>query len=92
MKRPNLSDSSLVSGFAPYDPWEAISERIHEGAVLVGLEGGLEQLIATPEKVLEVAVPGAARATGRSRYLLDGGFITTPVVALARAGSASMKA
>ncbi len=40
-----------------FDPWEAALGRIADAARLIGLEEGLERLIAKPEKVLEVAVP-----------------------------------
>ena len=39
------------------DPWEAILERIEDGASLIGLNPDTLRMLSLPEKVLEVAVP-----------------------------------
>ena len=39
------------------DPWEAILERIEDGASLIGLHPDTLQILSLPERVLEVAVP-----------------------------------
>ena len=39
------------------DPWEAILERINDGASLIGLNPDTLRILSLPEKVLEVAVP-----------------------------------
>ncbi|MGO8722162.1 MAG: Glu/Leu/Phe/Val family dehydrogenase [Acidimicrobiales bacterium] len=39
------------------DPWEAILERIEDGASLIGLAPDTLRMLSLPEKVLEVAVP-----------------------------------
>jgi glutamate dehydrogenase (NAD(P)+) len=39
------------------DPWEAILERIADGASLIGLDPDLLRMLCLPEKTLEVAVP-----------------------------------
>jgi len=39
------------------DPWEAILERIKDGASLIGLDPDILRMLLLPEKVLEVAVP-----------------------------------
>lgn len=39
------------------DPWEAILERIEDGASLIGLNPDTLRMLLRPEKVLEVAVP-----------------------------------
>ena len=39
------------------DPWEAILERINDGASLIGLHPDTLRILSLPEKVLEVAVP-----------------------------------
>ena len=39
------------------DPWEAILERIEDGASLIGLDADTLCMLLLPERVLEVAVP-----------------------------------
>ncbi len=39
------------------DSWNAIRARIEDAASLLGLEEGLTEIIVTPERVLEVAIP-----------------------------------
>jgi glutamate dehydrogenase (NAD(P)+) len=39
------------------DPWEAILERIEDGASLIGLDPDTLRMLSLPERVLEVAVP-----------------------------------
>ena len=39
------------------DPWEAILERIEDGASLIGLDPNTLRMLLVPESVLEVAVP-----------------------------------
>jgi glutamate dehydrogenase (NAD(P)+) len=39
------------------DPWEAILERIEDGASLIGLDRDTLMILSHPERVLEVAVP-----------------------------------
>ena len=51
-----------------FDPFAAVLERIADAAALVGLDDGLHQMIATPERVLEVAVP-LRRDDGRIEVL-----------------------
>jgi glutamate dehydrogenase (NAD(P)+) len=45
--------SSLVG----FDPLAAVLERLADAAALIGLDSGLHQMIAMPERVLEVSVP-----------------------------------
>lgn len=42
---------------ADFDPFGAVLERIADAAELLGLDAGLHQMIAMPERVLEVSVP-----------------------------------
>lgn len=42
---------------AESDAWEAIVERINDGAALIGLDRDILGMLLVPEKVLEVAVP-----------------------------------
>lgn len=50
--------SGVRSATGPaFDPFGAVLERIADAAVLLGLDDGLHQMIAMPERVLEVAVP-----------------------------------
>jgi glutamate dehydrogenase (NAD(P)+) len=42
---------------APYDPWNAIVERIDDAAALASLDPDVHCLLRTPERVLEVSVP-----------------------------------
>jgi len=46
------------------DPWEAILERIEDGASLIGLDPDILRILSLPERVLEVAVP-IRRDSGR---------------------------
>jgi glutamate dehydrogenase (NAD(P)+) len=46
------------------DPWEAILERIEDGASLIGLDPDVLSILSLPERVLEVAVP-IRRDSGR---------------------------
>jgi len=46
------------------DPWEAILERIEDGASLIGLDPDILQMLSQPERILEVAVP-VRRDSGR---------------------------
>jgi glutamate dehydrogenase (NAD(P)+) len=39
------------------DPWDAVRERIDDGAKLIGLEEDIRRLLSAPTRVLEVAVP-----------------------------------
>ncbi|MGP8066349.1 MAG: Glu/Leu/Phe/Val family dehydrogenase [Acidimicrobiales bacterium] len=39
------------------DSWDAIRARIEDAANLLGLEDGITQIIVTPERILEVAIP-----------------------------------
>jgi glutamate dehydrogenase (NAD(P)+) len=39
------------------DPWQAVLERIDDGARLIGLEGDIHKMLSVPTRVLEVAVP-----------------------------------
>jgi glutamate dehydrogenase (NAD(P)+) len=39
------------------DPWDAILERIEDGASLIGLDQDTLRILSSPERVLEVAVP-----------------------------------
>jgi glutamate dehydrogenase (NAD(P)+) len=39
------------------DPWDAVLERINDGAALVGLDPDTLRMISAPERVLEVALP-----------------------------------
>ena len=39
------------------DPWEAVLERIDDGAALIGMAPDTLQILKVPERVLEVAVP-----------------------------------
>jgi glutamate dehydrogenase (NAD(P)+) len=51
-----------------FDPFAAVLERIADAAALAGLDDGLHQMIAMPERVLEVAVP-LRRDDGRIEVL-----------------------
>lgn len=39
------------------DPWQAVLERIDDGARLIGLEADTHRMLSVPTRVLEVAVP-----------------------------------
>jgi glutamate dehydrogenase (NAD(P)+) len=39
------------------DPWDAVRERINDGAKLIGLEEDIRRMLSSPTRVLEVAVP-----------------------------------
>jgi glutamate dehydrogenase (NAD(P)+) len=39
------------------DPWEAVLERIDDGAKLIGLEEDIRRMLSVPTRVLEVGVP-----------------------------------
>ncbi|MDA8264825.1 MAG: Glu/Leu/Phe/Val dehydrogenase [Actinomycetota bacterium] len=39
------------------DPWQAVLERIDDGARLIGLDDGIHRMLSVPTRVLEVAVP-----------------------------------
>jgi len=39
------------------DPWQAVLERIDDGAKLIGLEADIHRMLSVPTRVLEVAVP-----------------------------------
>jgi glutamate dehydrogenase (NAD(P)+) len=39
------------------DPWEAILERIDDGAKLIGLDEGIHKMLSVPTRVLEVGIP-----------------------------------
>lgn len=39
------------------DPWEAVLERIDDGASLIGLEGDIHRMLSVPARVLEVGIP-----------------------------------
>ena len=73
------------------DPWEAILERIEDGASLIGLDPDTLRILSLPERVLEVAVP-IRRDNGRVEVFAVGVFTTTLPEARARAGSASIRA
>ncbi len=51
-----------------FDPFAAVLGRIADAASLLGLDPGLHEIIATPERVLEVAVP-VRRDSGRIEVL-----------------------
>ena len=46
------------------DPWDAILERIEDGAALIGLDPDTLRILSAPERVLEVSVP-IRRDSGR---------------------------
>ncbi|MDA8297991.1 MAG: Glu/Leu/Phe/Val dehydrogenase [Actinomycetota bacterium] len=52
-----MSEPTAVPPAAPEDPWLAFRSRLEEAAQLAELEAGLAEIVITPEKVLEVAVP-----------------------------------
>lgn len=39
------------------DPWQAVLERIGDGAKLIGLDDDIHRMLSVPTRVLEVAVP-----------------------------------
>ncbi|HXY43213.1 MAG TPA: Glu/Leu/Phe/Val dehydrogenase [Acidimicrobiales bacterium] len=39
------------------DPWQAVLERIDDGARLIGLDADIHRMLSVPTRVLEVAVP-----------------------------------
>jgi len=39
------------------DPWQAVLERIDDGARLIGLDDDIHRMLSVPTRVLEVAVP-----------------------------------
>jgi glutamate dehydrogenase (NAD(P)+) len=44
-------------GAMPTGSWEAILERLDDAATLVGVDPAIHQILCTPERILEVAVP-----------------------------------
>ncbi len=39
------------------DPWDAVLERINDGARLIGLEEDIRRMLSVPSRVLEVGIP-----------------------------------
>lgn len=55
--RADRSSPGAVAAEPSFDPFDAVSERIADGAALVGVEEGVRRLIGAPERILEVSVP-----------------------------------
>jgi len=41
----------------PEHPWDAVRARVHAAAAVLELDAGIEQLLLTPRRIIEVAVP-----------------------------------
>lgn len=52
-----MPSSPHERGALPFDPWEAILERMRDGALLAGIDDGVMAMITVPERILEVAIP-----------------------------------
>jgi glutamate dehydrogenase (NAD(P)+) len=46
-----------LTAMSPADPWQAVLERIDDGARLIGLDEDIHRMLSVPSRVLEVAVP-----------------------------------
>ena len=51
--RPIAVDAERI----PEHPWDAVRARVHAAAVVLELDAGIEQLLLTPRRIIEVAVP-----------------------------------
>ncbi len=57
--------------------YEQVLARLREAARILNLEPGIFEILAEPERTLEVALP-IKMDEGASRYLLDTGASTPP--------------